>query len=137
MEHLRTLTWAVDPLGQPASDVTSDTTDAPAVPGCPGPTGGGGGTGLSSSPSGTLRTNTAGWVDYVDRNGCLLGGREPAPDGTAFVRRWSIQPLPGAAGGDTLLLQVVAFPSNGRVATDPGGVTGIAHLISLKTRRAQ
>lgn len=136
MEQLRALTWTVDSLGQPASDLTTDTSEGGTAAGCPPSISGGGGTGLSTSPSGSLRRNMTGWVDYLDRNGCLLGGGASAPAGTAYVRRWSVQPL-AATGGDTLVIQAVAIRSNGRVATDPGPVGEKAHLVSLKTRTAR
>src|SRR5919204_5784423 len=61
MEQLRSLTWGFDTLGLPTSDITTDTTVVPEKAA--------GGTGLSPSPTNTLRTNTIGYLDYLDKNG--------------------------------------------------------------------
>lgn len=60
---------------------------------------------LSASPAGVLWENRDGHVEYLDAAGTLLGmGPEP-PEGTAYVRRWSVEPLP-ASPGTALALQV-------------------------------
>jgi hypothetical protein len=94
---------------------------------------------LELSPPGTLTANVAGWADYVDRFGDVLGGGPTPPDGTAYVRRWAVEPLP-ARSGSTLVLQVrVARLSThepderaGAVARPPDE----ARLMSVVTRRA-
>ena len=62
--------------------------------------------GLPPSPGGTLATNTDGYVDYLDINGCVLGGGATPPAGTVFIRRWSVEPLP-TNPNNTLILQVL------------------------------
>lgn len=139
MEQLRALTWGFDVLGLPVSDTTTDTTDGGVVNGCPPPAPGGNGTGLSPSPWGTLQQNTAGWVDYVDQNGCLLGGGGNAPNGTIYTRRWSVEPLP-TNPNNTLILQVLVTRNTNRGDADAGNVRRLneeARLMSVKTRKTK
>ena len=138
MEQLRGLTWGFDILGLPVSDYASDTSAAAAVSGCPA-SAGGSATGLSPSPWGTLQTNTAGWVDYVDANGCMLGGGGVAPAGTIYTRRWSVEPLPSNPN-NTLILQVLVTRRTDRGAADAGNVARMndeARLMSVKTRKTK
>jgi len=114
MEQLRGLAWVLDTSGTPVSDTTTDTAAPVESPA--------GGTGLSPSPAGTLRGNTAGYVDYLDRWGNSLGGGGTTPPGALYTRRWSITPLPDRP--DTLALQVVV--------TGPHGSS--ARLDTLRTR---
>src|SRR6185436_1979953 len=74
MEQLRGLTWGFDTVGLPISDLSTNSSVVPQPAGCPAASTAGQGTGLSPSPGGTLGGNVAGWVDYLDINGCLLGG---------------------------------------------------------------
>src|SRR5947207_1671073 len=86
MEQLRGLTYGFDVLGLPLTDTTTDITVAPeSVTG---------GKGLSPSPAGTLGQNMSGYCDFLDRNGNSLGGGTTPPAGTAYIRRWSVEPLP-------------------------------------------
>ena len=74
--------------------------------------------------------------------GRLLGGVGPletmltmptmrAPDGTAFIRRWSVEPLP-ANPDNAMVLQVLVITRRDFAATwSPG-----PRLVSLKARRA-
>lgn len=138
MEQLRGLTWGFDPVGLPVSDVTTDTSNAPAATGCPTPSPGGG-SGLAPSPWGTLQQNTAGWVDYVDQNGCVLGGGAAAPAGAIYIRRWSVEPLP-TNPNNTLILQVLVTRNPNRGAADAGNVARMpeeARLMSVKTRKTK
>lgn len=49
---------------------------------------------LSLSPDSSLELDTTGYVEYLDKKGVVLsGGPTPGP-GTAFIRRWSITPMP-------------------------------------------
>jgi prepilin-type N-terminal cleavage/methylation domain-containing protein len=139
MEQLRGLTWGYDALNLPVSDLTTDTSTGDAVNGCPAPAGGGGGTGLSPSPWGSLQQNTAGWVDYLDQNGCLLGGGAAAPNGTIYIRRWSVEPLPNNPN-NTLIMQVLVTRNFNRGAADGGNVARQneeARLMSVKTRKTK
>ena len=95
--------------------------------------------GLSPSPPGTLAANVDGYVDYVDRFGNILGGgTEPRPR-TAYIRRWSIAPLPTNPNG-TIVIQVMVARLADRLSADrAGAATHLANravLVSMKTRRA-
>jgi prepilin-type N-terminal cleavage/methylation domain-containing protein len=139
MEQLRGLTWGFDTLGLPISDYTTDTSNVPQAEGCPAPAGGGAGTGLSPSPFGTLSQNTSGWVDYIDGNGCLLGGGAAAPPGTVYTRRWSVEPVP-TNPNNTLVLQVLVTSRLNRGDADAGRVLRMndeARLVSVKTRKTK
>ena len=131
MEQLRGLTWAFDTQGLPLTDSTTNIAEAVETPT--------GGTGLSPSPRGTLTSNVAGYVDYVDRFGNMLGGGDTMPAGAVYVRRWSVEPLP-ASPGNTLVLQVLVTPHADRGSADADGETrrlpGEARLVSVKTRKA-
>jgi hypothetical protein len=136
MEQLRGLTWGYDLLGLPISDLTTNVAAFEATGDCPEQTGGTG-VGLSPSPSGTLTENVDGYVDYVDVNGCGLGGGSIAPAGTVFIRRWSVEPLP-INPNNTLVLQVLVTRQADRGAANVGSVTRLpdeARLISVKTRK--
>lgn len=113
MEQLRALTWAFDAAGAPLSDA-----------------------GLASSPAGALEQNTAGYCDFLDDGGRTMAGDLSTPPGTAFVRRWSIQPLPG---GDALVVQVAVAPigplgPSARAA--PSRSSAEVRLVGIKTRKA-
>jgi type II secretory pathway pseudopilin PulG len=130
MEQLRGLTWGFDTLGLPAADLRTDTAAPIDTPD--------GGTGLSPSPGGTLTANAAGYVDYVDKFGHILGGGETVPARAVYTRRWSIEPLPGHP--DTLVLQVFVTKRTNRGSADAAGATprlpDEARVVSLKTRKA-
>lgn len=99
MEQLRALTWGFDDSGQnlPVSDTTTDLATVPP---------GNGGFGLNPSPADTLKVNTPGYVDYLDKRGQWLGtGANPTP-GAMYIRRWSIEPLP-TNPNNTLVMQVL------------------------------
>ena len=131
VEQLRGLTWGFDNLGLPLSDTTTDVTVVPEKPT--------GGRGLSPSPAGTLGQNTDGYCDFLDDRGNSLGGGTTLPDGTVFIRRWSIEPLP-TNPNNTLVLQVLVTRSRNRGGADTAtGVTRLpdeARIISVKTRKA-
>ena len=132
MEQLRGLTWGFDTLGLPVSDTSSNITLPTETPT--------GGTGLSPSPHGTLTTATNGWVDYVDRFGNVLGGGTTPPAGTAYIRRWAVEPLP-TNPNNTLVLHVLVTSHTNRGNADHDGSTvrlpDEARLVSVKTRKAQ
>jgi prepilin-type N-terminal cleavage/methylation domain-containing protein len=131
MEQLRGLTWGFDVLGLPMTDTTTNLTVVPETPV--------GGTGLSPSPEGALGTNTEGYCDFVDKFGKSLGGGTTPPAGTAYIRRWSVEPLP-TNPNNTIVLQVLVAPSPGRndVDTSRSGVRAPdeARFVSVKTRKA-
>ena len=132
MEQLRGLAYGFDAGGGAVTDVDTDITVQPELPG--------GGAGLQPSPPGVLAADTAGYVDYVDGKGASLGGAAAVPPpGTAYIRRWSVQPLPTSA--NTMVLQVLVMRAGPRRAADnrigPGGrPADHARLVSVKTRKA-
>jgi type II secretory pathway pseudopilin PulG len=137
LEQLRGLTWGFDTVGLPISDVTTNSSVVPQTAGCPASTTAGAGTGLSPSPAGTLSDNVSGWVDYLDINGCLLGGGATAPNRTIYIRRWSVEPLP-TNPNNTLILQVLVTRRTDRGEADEGNVTRLpeeARIMSIKTRK--
>jgi type II secretory pathway pseudopilin PulG len=134
MEQLRGLAWGFDDLGLPISDFSTDLTTEPPVPN--------GGAGLAPSPGNSLSSNVDGYVDYVDRFGTTIGGGMAPPDGTVYVRRWSIEPLP-TNPNNTLILQVLTFSLRDRDDAGAGGGALLdrrqdeARLVSVKTRKSR
>lgn len=131
MEQLRGLAWGFDALGLPISDYRTDLTVHPA--GTSGP-------GLAPSPANALSANTPGYVDYLDRAGTSLGGGPAPPLPAAYVRRWSVEPLP-TNPNNTLILQVLVFSVGDRTASGQGvalerGVDE-ARLVTVKTRKSR
>jgi hypothetical protein len=132
MEQLRSLAWGFDEIGLPINDYASNIAVYPPDPD--------GGVGLSPSPDNSLSANVTGYVDYIDRHGNTLGGGTDSVDGTVYVRRWSIEPLP-TNPNNTLILQVLVFSLGDRSADGAGAVLNQvrdeARLVSVKTRKAQ
>ncbi len=130
LEQLRGLVWGFDPSGLPVSDVSTNTAVTPESPT--------GGTGLQPSPPDTLWRTTDGYVDYLDAQGLVLGGGSSVPEGTAYVRRWSILPLPGHPN-DTVVLQILV--KRHYADRSPGGEPGASRtpdealIVSVKTRK--
>jgi prepilin-type N-terminal cleavage/methylation domain-containing protein len=113
MEQLRGLAWAYDIDGTPLA-------------------------GLSLSPPGALTADLAGFVDYFDETGALVGGTPPPSAGTLFTRRWSIERDPGIAPTDALVLRVSVL--HRRPPAAPSGPSAyrwieVARLIGAKARR--
>jgi prepilin-type N-terminal cleavage/methylation domain-containing protein len=133
MEQLRGLTWGFNPdseLGLPLSDTTTNlSVDPPAN----------GGSGLNPSPSGSLDNNVAGYVDFLDAAGKSLGTGGAPPNGTQYVRRWSIEPLP-TNPNNTLILQVrvttLRRESRRTISTPGTRLPDDTWLVSVKTRKA-
>lgn len=126
MEDLRALAWGFDALGLPFSDTTTDLTT-------PMPTGGG--NGLNPSPPGTLQGDTAGYVDYLDIHGAWV---DPGnQDQAAYVRRWSITPLP-TNPNNTLIFQVRVIPRTQVAGADAAGARAMEEttIFTVKTRKA-
>jgi prepilin-type N-terminal cleavage/methylation domain-containing protein len=132
MEQLRGLAYGFDPGGGAVTDVDTDITVQPELPG--------GGAALQSSPAGALGSNTVGYVDYVDASGASLGGIAAVPPpGTAYIRRWSVEPLPSSA--NAMVLQVLVIRAGPWAAIHNRNVQGgrspeQARLVSVKTRKA-
>ena len=131
LEQLRALTWGFDSLGLPLSDLTTDTTVVPQAAN--------GGTGLTPSPGGTLISNVAGYVDYLDVYGKSLGGGGNPPANTIYTRRWSVEPLP-TNPNDTIIIQVLVSKKTNRGSADSGNAGRMpneARIMCIKTRKAQ
>lgn len=129
MEQLRALTWGFDTLGLPVSDIISNVSVQPQ---------GASGTGLSPSPGGSLNANTPGYVDYLDESGNWVGTGSTIPQGTVFIRRWSVEPSP-TNPNNTLILQVFVTRLRSRGKADLGSVSRLpdeARLVSVKTRKS-
>ncbi len=130
MEQLRSLAWTLDAQGAPVSDLTTDVASWPNATGS--------GAGLAASPPDALEHDTAGYCDFVDSRGRLLGGGTTPPASAAYVRRWSIVPLP-ALPDRTLILQVRVTDLHGRTSAGAAvaatRLPGEARLVSLKTRK--
>jgi prepilin-type N-terminal cleavage/methylation domain-containing protein len=131
MEQLRSLTWgytrnAVNGLGIPVTDTTTNLSVDPST---------GGGVGLTASPKGVLDANIPPYVDYLDANGNWVGTGATPPAGTAYVRRWSVEPLP-ASPNETLILQVrvIAMHREAR-RTGTGALRDDTILTTAKTRK--
>lgn len=123
LEALAALTWEAGEGGVSMSDEVTDLSEDPAQAG---------GSGLRPSPPATLSTNTAGFVDFVDRAGSWVGTGSRPPGGAAFVRRWSIQPF-APDPQDAVVLTVVVLP----LADAAAGVVRPARgamLTSIRTR---
>jgi prepilin-type N-terminal cleavage/methylation domain-containing protein len=137
MEQLNGLAWSFDDAGARVSDVSSNVAAFPPTGSCASVTTGAA-VGLTPSPSGALDANMDGYVDYVDAQGCGLGGGAVPPPGTTHVRRWSIDASPGI--GDTLVLQVLVTDRGIRSAASRNAsgrrMPDDAILVGVKTRRA-
>jgi type II secretory pathway pseudopilin PulG len=137
MEQLRGLAWGFDMLGLPLSDLTTNVAAFEATGQCAAAAGGAA-VGLSPSPAGTLATSTDGYVDYVDMNGCGLGGGTTPPAGTIYIRRWSIEPLPTNPNNTVILQVLVTRRADRGTQASQGSVMRLpeeARLISVKTRK--
>jgi type II secretory pathway pseudopilin PulG len=139
MEQLRGLAWGFDTIGLPVSDTTTDTAAMAGPAGCPTSiAGSSSGKGLSPSPDRSLGGNIDGFVDYLDINGCPLGGGSTPVAGTVYIRRWSVEPLP-TNPNNTLILQVLVTRFANRGAAESGTVARMpeeARVVSIKTRKA-
>ncbi|HXG87940.1 MAG TPA: type II secretion system protein [Vicinamibacterales bacterium] len=131
IETLRGLAWGFDELGLPINDYTTNLTVDPPT---------NDGVGLSPSPGDSLAANTTNYVDYLDRDGRIIGTGPTVPNGASFVRRWSIEPLP-TNPNNTLILQVMVYSTGDRVDDGEGvvldRVRDEARLVSVKTRKSR
>ena len=84
MEQLHAVAWATESDGSPVSDFTSNLAAFTATGACAGAATGAA-VGLTPSPAGALEGNIDGYVDYVDAQGCGLGG-------ASFRRRQRVCP---------------------------------------------
>jgi type II secretory pathway pseudopilin PulG len=131
VEQLRGLQYTFDRAGLPVQDTLTDLAVYP-----PAATGG---KGLSPHTDNTLQANTDGYVDYLDHWGRTLGGGTVVPDGAAFIRRWSVEPLP-TNPNNVIILQVLVTRSRDRGTGDAGSVSRgpeEARLMTIKARKVQ
>ena len=132
LEQLRALTWGFDLTGNglPVSDTSTNLSVYP-----PASNGGG----LNPSPPEAIQRNTAGYVDFLDAGGTWLGTGMVPPDGTVYIRRWAIVPLP-TNPNNTLVLQVLVTPLTNDLTRQAAGLRtrlpGDSLLVSVKTRKA-
>ena len=131
IEQLRALQYTFDRVGLPVQDTATDLSVYP-----PAATGG---KGLSPHTDNTLQANTDGYVDYLDHFGRTLGGGTVIPENTAFIRRWSIEPLP-TNPNNVVILQVLVTRQRDRGTGDAGSVSRgpqEARLVTIKSRKVQ
>ena len=131
IEQLRALQYTFDRAGLPVQDTETDLAVYP-----PAATGG---KGLSPHTDNTLQANTNGYVDYLDPYGRTLGGGTVIPDGTAFIRRWSVEPLP-TNPNNVIILQVLVTRQRDRGVGDAGSVSRgaqEARVMTIKSRKLQ
>ena len=132
MEQLRALAFRFIDSGVlvPLTDTITDLSPDPMA---------GGGAGLSSSPAGTLLTNTAGYVDYLDKHGVWTGNGGAPPAAAVFIRRWNVAPLPSSSA-DALVLRVlvttVARDRQASLAPPRRRLAGDAMLVTVLARKA-
>ena len=131
IEQLRALQYTFDRVGLPVQDTATDLAVYP-----PAATGG---KGLSPHTDNTLQANTDGYVDYLDHFGRTIGGGTVVPGNTAFIRRWSIEPLP-TNPNNVIILQVLVTRQRDRGLGDAGSVSRgpeEARLVTIKSRKVQ
>ena len=131
IEQLRALQYTFDRAGLPVQDTETDLAVYP-----PAATGG---KGLSPHTDNTLQVNTDGYVDYLDQSGRTLGGGTVIPDNTAYIRRWSVEPLP-TNPNNVIILQVMVTRQRNRGTGDVGSVSRgpqEARLLTIKSRKVQ
>jgi prepilin-type N-terminal cleavage/methylation domain-containing protein len=69
--------------------------------------------GLTSSPGDALAQNLAGYSDYADETGRVVGNGPTPPVGSVYLRRWSVDSMPETSDG-TSILQVLVADLRGR-----------------------
>ncbi len=133
MEQLRGLTWGFDITGLPLTDTSSDVA-LPIQSATGGP-------GLSPSPPDSLTSNVAGYVDYIDQFGRIIGGGSTMPAQAVYVRRWSVEPLPDNPNNTVILqVRVTTSRNRGNANSNEGSTRrqrDEARLMTVKTRKWQ
>jgi hypothetical protein len=131
MEQIRGLTFSYDANNLPLTDDTTNLTSCtPATNGL----------GLNPSPSDSLEKNETGFYDYLDAKGTCLGTGTTPPNGTIYLRRWSIVPLP-TNPNNSLVLTVLVTPLQRELTRgySPTGRTRFpedSELTTVRTRKA-
>jgi type II secretory pathway pseudopilin PulG len=131
IEQLRALQYTFDRVGLPVQDTATDLAVYPPLAT--------GGKGLSPHTANTLQANTNGYVDYLDHYGRTLGGGTVIPGNAAFIRRWSVEPLP-TNPNNVVILQVLVTRTRDRGLGDAGSVSrgpNEARLMTIKSRKVQ
>jgi hypothetical protein len=131
IEQLRGLQYTFDRVGLPVQDTETDLAVYPPLAT--------GGKGLSPHTDNTLQVNTDGYVDYLDHYGRTLGGGTVIPGNTAFIRRWSVEPLP-TNPNNVVILQVLVTRQRDRGVGNAGSVSrgpNEARLMTIKSRKVQ
>ena len=131
IEQLRALQYTFDRAGLPVQDTATDLAVYPPLAT--------GGKGLSPHTDNTLQVNTDGYVDYLDSWGRTLGGGTVIPDNTAYIRRWSVEPLP-TNPNNVVILQVMVTRQRDRGTGNAGSVSRgpqEARLMTIKSRKVQ
>jgi type II secretory pathway pseudopilin PulG len=131
IEQLRALQYTFDRAGLPVQDTATDLAVYPPVAT--------GGKGLSPHTDNTLQVNTDGYVDYLDSSGRTLGGGIVIPDNTAYIRRWSVEPLP-TNPNNVIILQVMVTRQRDRGTGNANSVSRgpqEARLLTIKSRKVQ
>ncbi len=131
VEQLRALQYTFDRAGLPVQDTNTDTAVYPPVEF--------GGKGLAPHTENTLQASYDGYVDYLDPWGRTLGGGTVIPDNTAYIRRWSVEPLP-TNPNNVVILQVLVTRQRERGAGNLGSVSRgpqEARLMTIKSRKVQ
>ena len=131
IEQLRALQYTFDRAGLPVQDTLTDLAVYPPAAA--------GGKGLSPHTDNTLQANTDGYVDYLDQWGRTLGGGTVIPGNTAFIRRWSVEPLP-TNPNNVIILQVLVTRQRDRGTGNAGSVSRgpqEARLMTIKSRKVQ
>ena len=85
VEQLMALEWSVDGDGVLHSDNSTSVAVDPM---------GDSGPGLRPSLASTVDLDTSEYMDFVAADGTWRGDRSPPAPGAAFIRRWSVVPLP-------------------------------------------
>ena len=83
--------------------------------------------GVDLNEGGTLVSSVAGFADYLDQAGSVLGAGGRMPPGTVYLRRWSVAAMPSKP--DVLILQVLVTKPTPTAAVDA------ARLITLRSRK--
>lgn len=128
LEQLRSLAFEFDGDGQRVMDVRTNVATEPA--GQDGP-------GLAGAGTDSLIRTVHGFVDYLDAQGRWVGGSTAAPPGAAFVRRWSIDVMPGST--DLLVIQVLvrSIGSDRQSAAASRATPGESRLTTVLARSAR
>lgn len=125
LERLRALSWHFDAAGSRITDLETDLSRSPEQAG---------GVGLRPSPADALDRNVSGYCDFLNGTGRSIGAGTSPPTGTAYVRRWSIEPL-AAHPLDGIVLHVRVLPAQSALSSERP-VVGEARVSTVRARRA-